>query len=970
MNPLYVPDEDIAAHHRKEWVEDSGVDPAIVDLNVRSYHGRAVHELLLGDALDTLGAHGKQYATGPLRKLLDNRDNLEQGGWWCEGVDLQNGCKSPCGWGVFKPDQPRIKKNGKEAKYEHPPHKAERVVALRVPGDPDYWAKIKADPSVDIVIDESGGKKPGAWLTAGIPALGIPGIYAGTPPIDADDPEPTEGFGYGNTNPQGQFIYVPKERQLHPDLAIMAPGRRFIISFDYEESQSGTQNRDRAVAVLVEKLYKAGAAEVAIAHREGPEKGADDLLIAQGSDALHDLIATAETVNRGPIAPIYLPQAAKNLTGDRDRADLLADHIAGRLYAAREAAARLGQVVIPVLDHLVDTPGTGKSHITPELGPRLLETQQVDRVIYVSSTYRSPSIPELNRWFFPPSRHNGLVVENIDGHQRLRRRRVTDPDDMVVEQASCQFSDNLQRLRAQGGDAQEISTFCHQQCPARVGCRYMRDHSEFLAQFNGIHQTPETLFRCSAESIPVLEKWAGKASWARTYLIFDEAPQIEGALTNSYDIPLGRFAAWGTELRATYPTEMATEAGQQLTRLLDALATLAPGDAPFGLTSQQLIKALPPAPAWSDIFGDQRILVGDGLLGLTPDSEGQHQTNQPLLLDLLLSALRTPTQHVGDVAFCRAHYDPSDKGKITLLRRRNDLRQAFLGSAGALVLDGTALTTDINAALRGHTFKADSDIAHLNAESVRLPSPLKPAHLEIVQIPDLGHLGRNRGKDIQRRLEALIPAIQDHICERFGSDAHTGVLEKSHFRSREDGHGIWFVDNQGSNAYQHDQALIMVGAPAPNLTASLTQYQVARLDHHATLNSEGFRRWYAARMGEQFVQGLHRLRPIRREGATLVLYLITSLDLKGLRITTNSKGLTFNQISSTYFTNAAAPKAQRTRESIVKAIIDLDHEGQPANKISTRKVAERVGCDAKTCRNATKGETWHEFVLDVLFDAL
>lgn len=71
----------------------------------------------------------------------------------------------------------------------------ERIVVLQMP-DPEFWARIKADPSITIVLDE-GAKKAGAWLTAGIPALALPGLFAGTPPIDPADPEPRVGNGYG-----------------------------------------------------------------------------------------------------------------------------------------------------------------------------------------------------------------------------------------------------------------------------------------------------------------------------------------------------------------------------------------------------------------------------------------------------------------------------------------------------------------------------------------------------------------------------------------------------------------------------------------------------------------------------------------------------------------------------------------------------------------------------------------------------
>ena len=948
---------EITPAHWHEWVEGSGVDPEIVRLNVISLVGDEVLEALLGDRLERAGGHAQQYVTGEIRKLIHSREQLAIGGWWCEGLCTLNGCRTIANWGVFKPDHPRVDPNGRIRKYEHPLGVPERIVALRMP-DRDYWARIKADPTIPIVLDESGGKKCGAWLTAGIPALGLPGLFAGTPPANPADPEPYIGNGYGKRrdNSSPRRSQPPKQRKLHPDLAGFAPGRRFVVSFDYEPTAEGQRRRDAATRHLVEQLYAAGASSVAIAHRQGPEKGADDLLIAHGPAELHALIAQAENVDRGTITPTYAPQPSTALTGDRHAADLLADHIASRIYSARQYAAENDCAVEPVLEHLTNTPGTGKSHLVPQVAPRLLEIPGIDRVIYVSSTYRSPSIGELNRWAYPPSRHNGLVVENIDGHQRLRRRKKSDPAAAVVEQPNCEYSGNLQRLRDQGGSTEAITHFCSKLCPVRMGCRYRQDQHEFIL---GIKSGEHRLIRCSTESLPALQHWLGKKDWPNTYLIFDEAPQLESAAIRTRQIHLEQFPAWGTYLRTVDPDVMASTAGQQLTALLDALATLPdrisdPQQRKYGLIPQQLIKALPPVPDPADL---NLAPLDAGLTGITADNDQQHQTDSPLLLGQLLTALRPPQP---DRPISRAFYAPQDKGTITVLSATT-FPAVALAAAGSLVLDGTAATDDINRALHaGIRWKADSDKAHLNPLAINTPSNLGLATLEIIQIPDLGPMGASRGADKQRRLETLLPAIQQWIINRFDPTAHLGVLEKSHFRSREAGHGVWFVDNQGSNAYQHDRALAMVGCPAPNLTASLAQFQVTHNDPHASLQSTPFRNWYGRRMGEQLIQGIHRLRPVRRHGETLLLFLITSIDLKGIGIT----GAAFKQLPASHFSKAAAPKADRTRERVIAAIEQLHALGLNP---SQRAVAERAGISKTQTLRQAGGQDWAAFVEGVIY---
>ena len=945
--------DDLLPQHLAEWTVGSGVAEGIARLNVTSYAGEAVLELLIGDRLEDAGGHAQQYVTGEIRKLVHSREQLMLGGWWCQGIDTSNGCRTAAEWGHFKPDHP-ITEINRVRKYEHPLGVPERIIALQMP-DPDYWARIKADPTVALVIDE-GAKKAGAWLTAGIAALALPGIWAGAPPVDRDDPEPRIGQGYGRKNWKNR---KPVQRELHPDLAVFAPGRRFVISLDHEPTADGADRRDAATRILAEQLFAAGASSVAIAHRPGPTcKGADDLLVAMGPEALHELLENAEDITRGPSAPSWQRQPAQPLTGDRHEADLLADFIADRIYAGRQWAHENERAITDAtpLIQLTNTPGTGKSHLVPQVGPRLLEVPDVDRVIYVSDTYRSPSIGSLQRWVAPPTRHSGLVAEQIEGQQRLRRRKRSDSDDAVVETATCQFSGGLQQLREQGASTDAITTFCQKKCPVRMGCRYLSERQEFL---QGLKSGEHRLLRCSVESIPVLQAWLPDKAWGSTFLIFDEAPQIEKSQVHIRSIKLDRFPIWGTWLRAEHPAAMATIEGQQLTALLDALATLPstlsdPAHKQHGLQPQQLIAALPsvPDPAAFAFWPE----LSPAVDGLTPDTDRHDiDTPVPALLHLLLQSLQT---HAPADTTARAFYSPQDGGTITIHAATGQLTAAALSSAGSLVLDGTAALDDITRALHGG-YRGPAD--HLAPVAVSTPTTLRPAALEVTQITDLGAMGRNRGADKQRRLEALLPALQQHTTDRFGPTAKLGVLEKSHFRSRDSGHGIWFVDNQGSNAYEHDQALAMVGTPAPNLTASLTQFQVTHHQPTATLESDSFRAWYGRRMGEQIIQGLHRLRPIRRSGETLLIFLITDINLSNV-IRPGQPGVTFTARSSAHFTKAAAPKKERTRDRVVAAIRELHAGGVPVTEITCRRVAEQAGVGRNTAHRQAGDGQWLTFV--------
>jgi hypothetical protein len=110
----------------QEWL-DSTVDEGIINLNVHSLEGLEAYDYLLySDKL-------KRTNTGTLsRDNLQRYAFLENGGWWCSGVDPLNNWE-PMLWGCFKPRRPRIDfEKRKPIKYEHPPQTETRTFFLRV----------------------------------------------------------------------------------------------------------------------------------------------------------------------------------------------------------------------------------------------------------------------------------------------------------------------------------------------------------------------------------------------------------------------------------------------------------------------------------------------------------------------------------------------------------------------------------------------------------------------------------------------------------------------------------------------------------------------------------------------------------------------------------------------------------------------------------------------------------------------
>lgn len=219
--------------HLQEWLS-SGVDEALVRLNVTSLMGEAPLEYLLY-ALP----HSDRRNDGRLRdKYLRQYNHVQDGGWWVSGLDPLNNWQ-PMEWGRLKPDNPRLNWDKKEqrqtdkpVKYESPPKTPNRVTYLRATLEvwqrvairhnlpmPEkihialngealgFWDWVQSHSQVPVILCE-GEKKAGCLLSLGFAAVGLPGIWN------------------GRTGEK-------EAESLHPDLVPMAvKGREFIILFD------------------------------------------------------------------------------------------------------------------------------------------------------------------------------------------------------------------------------------------------------------------------------------------------------------------------------------------------------------------------------------------------------------------------------------------------------------------------------------------------------------------------------------------------------------------------------------------------------------------------------------------------------------------------------------------------------------------------------------------------------------------
>lgn len=271
-----------------EW-QNSCVDEQLIRLNVTALEGSAPTDYLLYS--DELPRRNDGRVT---QGIIKRYEHTEQGGWWCSGVDLLTGNDDL--WGCFKPNTPRINTEQKKLiKYEHPPKTATGLFALRVPlhiwqmiserfgvpilsheidkEQPDFgfWQWLKNHSQIPLCITE-GAKKAGALLTAGYPAIALPGIHNGYR-------VPKDDLG----NRIGKAYLIPQLQKL------ASSGREIHIVFDQDIKPNTIKAVNTAIKRMGYLLTQAGCAVKVMSWNAKLGKGVDDFLANQGQPIFDEI---------------------------------------------------------------------------------------------------------------------------------------------------------------------------------------------------------------------------------------------------------------------------------------------------------------------------------------------------------------------------------------------------------------------------------------------------------------------------------------------------------------------------------------------------------------------------------------------------------------------------------------------------------------------------------------------------------
>lgn len=174
--------------------------------------------------------------------------------------------------------------------------------SVDVPLNGSFWQWLEQHPEIPIILTE-GGKKALALLSLGYVAIALYGVYG----------------GYQSKDRLGN----PIRRQLIPELLpFCSAGRQVVLAFDQDSKPSTRAKVARALIRFGALLGAAGCDGVIASWDAGQGKGADDLIVNAGAEAMHQAIAEAWPVEHWQILQRLQGQLSYPVALQANQADL------------------------------------------------------------------------------------------------------------------------------------------------------------------------------------------------------------------------------------------------------------------------------------------------------------------------------------------------------------------------------------------------------------------------------------------------------------------------------------------------------------------------------------------------------------------------------------------------------------------------------------------------------------------------
>lgn len=485
-------------------------------------------------------------------------------------------------------------------------------------------------------------------------------------------------------------------------------------------------------------------------------------------------------------------------------------------------------------------PGTGKSYDAGNFP---------EPAIYISSDHRNPTVPTLGSWADVEARHKGLYRD-----QHHYWRRVSSEKDNIQIPANCWQSDLHQKLREFGYQSNFLCNKCKlfEKCISGrgdgYGYLYERQRALMSSHFR-VHpdSIPSPLNFDYSKRVLIIEE---AADISLVQEVFISVTEIEKSIEKIDELNLSSTEKLTLK---NFLSEIITR-----TRSADVYGEVNPVSCPPLASETQLClyenalnhlqTALEPDAVAEEEW--QKVTSGKERYELAVLNRMlQDYSSQP---ESIISELKRGFSP-GLVWLIQQNPYWLTRYGIKVYRLKTELRQAIQQARAVIFLDATA-SPEIISLLYG------IPLEQIFTVSAQVPSP---TNLTVLQVPDLGRLGRQRGRDQQQRLQALLNHWQQE-------EPRTRVFDLLSYSPD----AVWWRDSRGRNNYTDAKQIVLVGTPGRNYNQTYA--------HYLALGGEpkNYKAFYHQITQNDIIQGIGRIRAYQRPHEQLTVYFVSNFPLQ------------------------------------------------------------------------------------------
>ena len=625
--------------------------------------------------------------------------------------------------------------------------------------------------------------------------------------------------------------------------------------------------------------------------------------------------------------------------------------------------------------YILDNSGTGggKSHTAGEIKPQEFD---VSRVMYLTNDPRNVTTSTLKDWDLLEARHDGLVIDPNSG--QIRRRKNRKDDRKLLTPANCGRPQTIAALRELNVSGADTSEKICKTCPHFDGCRagviqfnYLRSRAEVLGGSANIIAHPNSLPPIGSGFPYAAVVSEGDKDDSGTLLAVDEGEEtikftkeLDAKIKDVRDVQATLIDAQSWPVNNDGFEYNFETLHPILANLLRMISGEIEKPRYYGWNHQEIVERLGQFPEGIDLEAIRELLNEDNLINRILDPyESDHGVS---LEDLPRGVKRTLAENDSElaekaallikqqwlIAFLevwegsRNGYLSINHGSLNISISEPKLIDILKESECSLILSAT-LTRESAALILDCEPEDIAELRQIEAEG---------AELEIIQIPDLGRLSKQRGE----RQSGAVTAI---ISELRSLEPNTKVIDFKKFLKDM----AWWRDSRGSNAAKDCSQLVIVGTPVKNLTALRGDFtalygrppqpgteQVTRfiqtvdgetieVTSEESIDLE-FRKFVQSDTLDAFTQAIGRLRANRRPGEKLKIYILSNF----------AQDIPVQVMGAADITVAAGSPLEQ-----------LSHFVKETNITGLRDVATALGKAASTISQLVKrnlGIGWEDFI--------